>query len=493
MHRDLLTIYSSIGLFTRPFGRTRMLARLLLLSWGLCLVIATSSPATTTVSAGSEIGGSGDSEAESYWGSLPAPTDSTTARLTRPAKPLWEQTLLLPYHILGFPLDLIVTGTKATVVYLDESHILTRAQKLANYPLGPFWVGPRVEYDAHTGWAAGITASSVRFLGPGNLFKLRWRTTTEETRHASLGIHFRPMQPTSFVLGAGHRLRPNARYFGSGPATSEDSESFYTQETGWAGMSVRRRLHRSVDVEGLALFSSVGAREPGETEDVSIPERFGLEPLGYDGRSEGVTVSVALIRDSTTETGRPETGSIQKIKASYFEELGDGNLSFWTFRGSFEGFFPLWNSKQAIALRSYMTWIKTAEWDEMHFQRHLTNDDPDLFRGFRQFRWRGRGITALSVEYRWPLWALTHADGIGADTYLFSDLGQVFNDFDQISSEHMTVSYGFGVRLSGPSGFLGRLELAWSEEDFVVRVSADQIFQFNKGGLVHGRDQVALR
>ena len=130
---------------------------------------------------------------------------------------------------------------------------------------------------------------------------------------------------------------------------------------------------------------------------------------------------------------------------------------------------------------------------DIPFQRLMTNDDPDLFRGYRDFRWRGRGMAVLTAEYRWPLWALTHADRLGADLYLLADLGQVFDDFSEISTDAMTLSYGAGIRVLNLRGFVLRFEYARSGEEVVLRLRSDQVFQFAKGGLFHGRDPVPAR
>ncbi len=434
-----------------------------------------------------------DGSGSSYWGEIPSTGDSVTVMIRPRSKAVWEHVLLAPYRIVGVPFNILTTGVKVSVIYMDEHRWLGRALQLANIQIGSYRIGPRFQFDGLSGLGGGFTLSNDQFTAPGSRLKLRWRSTTTGTHWGSLGIHIREGEATGYVVGVGYKLRPNARYFGTGPGALEANESFYTQEAGWAGLSVRRGTALGFEAEALALYSAIGARAPGDADNASIPDRFASAPLGYGERSKGITLSLGLTRDTTRETGRPLEGGIQRFKASYFEEVQDGNASFWTFRGDLEQFLPLWNSKQGLAFREYVTWIKTAEWDELPFQRHLTNDDPDVFRGFRNFRWRGRGITGVSVEYRWPLWALTDADGIGADTYLFSDVGQVFNDADELSTGHLTSSYGFGVRLASRGGFHGRLEIGWSDEEMVVRASADQIFQFAKYGLIHGRDQVALR
>ena len=77
--------------------------------------------------------------------------------------------------------------------------------------------------------------------------------------------------------------------------------------------------------------------------------------------------------------------------------------------------------------------------------------------------------------------------------YLLADVGQVFHEFDEIASRTIQTSYGVGVRAIGRNDFAGRAEFAWSREEFVFRLSSDQIFQYAGGGLFTGRDQSALR
>jgi outer membrane protein assembly factor BamA len=98
-----------------------------------------------------------------------------------------------------------------------------------------------------------------------------------------------------------------------------------------------------------------------------------------------------------------------------------------------------------------------------------------------------------TLEYRWPLWVARNPGSMGLDSYLFTDLGQVFGNAEEISLDHLTESYGFGIRVVREDRFMARLEFAWSDEEFVLRFRADQIFQFSKGGLSHGRNPVPQR
>lgn len=429
----------------------------------------------------------------SYWGQIPAPSDSVTHQFQQRGAPLWEKTLLVPYTVVGLPFSLLKTGLKGTVIFLDENKIIYRVSSLLGQRRGPFGLLLNFKAGGLSGFGGGVSAVHEAFFSPDNKFKLRWESTTRGSHRLNLGLRINDLRSAGWELGGGYHVRPNARFFGVGPGAQESMESFYTQETGWAGLSRRTPLPADLMAEEMVVYSSVGARGPADDDEYdSIDSVFAsAKPFGLRDRSDGVTVSLTLTHDTTSEDGRPERQGSQELKASYFK--GSDDVSFWTFRAEAEQFIHLVFSKQVLALRGHVTWIEDGGAGEVPFQRLLTNDDPDLLRGYRDFRWRDRGLTALSVEYRWPIWANKTADGIGLDAYLLTDIGQVFGEFEEISFSNLADSYGFGIRLIGNSGFKGRLEVAWSDEDTVIRLRADQVFQFAKGGLFHGRDQVALR
>lgn len=443
----------------------------------------------------------------SLWGEIPAPADSVAAAFVQPRRPLWETALLVPYDIVILPLWFLKVVAKGSIIFLDESGMAYRIGQLLGPQKGPFGIALRLRAGGLSGFGVGLTATHNSFFRRSSQFKLRWHSTSKGSHKVSMGIHFSREKRTQLILGAGYRLRLNARYYGLGPETLEDQESIYTQEVSWAGLSLRRIILPEVVADAMVLYSAVGARGPGDKGDTSIDERFGGKPFGYCERSDGVTLALSFMHDTTTDDGRPQEGNIQRFKVSRFLEVSDitqelesGDqriaatlIAFWTFRVEMEQFVPLWFTNRALAVRGHATWIQPDEEDYLPFQRLLTNDDPDLLRGYRDFRWRDRGITALSIEYRWPIWCNKTSDGLGVDAYLLSDFGQVFAAWDEISMDNLTVSYGCGLRLIESGGFRSRLEVAWSKEETVFRLQSEQIFQFAKGGLLHGRDQVALR
>ncbi|RKX39755.1 MAG: hypothetical protein DRP64_13850 [Verrucomicrobia bacterium] len=200
------------------------------------------------------------------------------------------------------------------------------------------------------------------------------------------------------------------------------------------------------------------------------------------------------MHDTTNGDGRPETGGFHRLEAEYFTASDNTEAAHWTYRVDLQQYIPLWHTRRALALRGVLVVQDNENEDPIHFQRLLTNDDPDLLRGYPDFRFRDEGLAVLTAEYRWPLWAWREAESTGLDAYLFTDVGQVFDEYADIRGSSLTESYGGGIRLLNSSGnFSARLEIAWSEEGTQLRIRGDQVFEYLKGGLFHGRDQVPSR
>jgi len=434
---------------------------------------------------------------ESYWGYIPPPADSISAPFRNTPRPLWEYPLLVPYRVAEFPLR--ATWNVAGVTYgaLERHHVIQTVSRLLGPRDLPYGFTMQFRAGNLTGVGGGVGFFHNSFLGENNRFKARALYTSTGTRRAVAGVLIGEGRPFYFDSGVGYTLRQNARYFGLGPTSDNENESFYSQESGWAGLTFGRRLSPHLVLELTGAYSEVGTRAPHRDRTPALPERFeGDLPFGYGDRSKGVLFNLTVSHDNTSETGRPERGGVRRFELSHFlesgAEEGRDSPSYWGYRANLEQFLPLWFTERALALRGFLSYLD-AESDEIPFQRLYTNDEPDQLRGYTDFRWRDRGIAAATIEYRWPAWSLRALGGLGIDAYLLTDLGQVFHDFDQISSRNATVSYGGGLRLASPAGFRGRIEIARSEEETVFRISSDQLFQYDKADLYNGRDSAVLR
>ena len=471
--------------------------------WRLCggilaAVLATTSLPATSASA-QEGSAAPEGSGQSAWGPVAPPDSANTAMLPAQPRPTWEKAVNLPYVILFFPLKLVFHGIEGTAAAVERD---PGVRKFVSYfPLraGPSLISGGLSYSTAEGFGLGVS------LDVPDQFNLRLSGQTAGDRRVTTGLRRRHGTQSWFDFGAGYRNSHNARYYGVGFDAPQDAESFYRRELSWGGVTWYRNVGNGDFKWALtALYSGVAAIGSGRTDDPHLSEEFADDlPPGYRAHTEGITAGLELFHENTVMIGppghevrerdRPESGGLRRASVSWFEGKGNSKAAFWTWRVEAQQFIPLWYSKRALAVRGYMSRIEDEGDDPVPFQRLLTNDDPDLFRGYVDDRFHDVGITSVSAEYRWPIWAVGNVDGRGADAYVFADWGQVFSDFDQITNDHLTKSYGGGIRIGGHGRFSGRMEVGHSEEGTQFRLRADQLFQYERGGLFNGRGPVPDR
>ncbi len=274
------------------------------------------------------------------------------------------------------------------------------------------------------------------------------------------------------------------------------------------GLSYERRVGCGFAWRVGALYSGVSAISNSKLEKPGLSEEFATElaageeagrPFeGYRDLSRGAGVSLEFSHDDSHRNGhpwvgRPRRGGLRRAKVAWFQAKSTSRAEFLTYRAEWQQFLPLWSSSRTLALRAYGSWIDDLGDDPVPFQRMLTNDDPDLFRGFQDERFRDLGIGALTAEYRWPIWARASAEALGADAYLFADWGQVFETPTDAALTDLRESWGGGIRIAAGPAFLGRVEWGQSDEGWILRFRADQVFQFAKGGFFAGSHPVPDR
>jgi hypothetical protein len=429
-----------------------------------------------------------DGWGSSYWGHIPAPQDSVTAAFSNLPMPLWEGVLVWPFRVITFPIKAVGLGIGAGVTYMDHSRWLYRIGQLLAGPEVPIGVYPTVSASSLSGLGLGLTLFH-NTLPLDTRMRFSVKASTRGSRRYTLG--FMQDRASAWEIGAGHRYKPNARFFGIGPHTREEDETFYTLEQNWVGLAYNHEVSGNLAIEPGALFSAVGAREADDDFDPSLETRF-PGTAGFGETIEGITLSLHLIHDTTPLDGRPQGGGLGRLKVARFLGFGEEETDYTSYRAELQRYFPLWFTKRALALRGFASWLDSRG-NVIPFQYLLTNDEPDLFRGYRDFRWRDRGMVAGSLEYRWPIWAPVDMDGFGVDAFLFSDIGQVFGGGGEIALRNLTFSYGGGLRMVGSKSLTGLLEFGWSKEDFQLRLTGHQVFDPSRGRLLRGRPPIPTR
>lgn len=441
----------------------------------------------------------------SYWGEIPERSAENTTRETDQDRPGWELVADAPLYIGLLPLRWTVIGLENAAEFVTENSTVQRLRNVFPIRIGPAHLSGGISLGSQDGFGGNLALDFPEFFSSRNAMKIRGSAESKGAGKAVLGLKLYDGPGGMTQLGGGYRSDVKAFFYGFGPDSREDRESLYREEMGWFGLSHRRPVGTdNLWWEASALFSGVSATGTSESDDTYLADEFADSlPPGYRDRSDGASLAFELRHDNTTRMGppvspwrervRPERGGIRRAKISWFRETTDRDIAFLMWRAEIQQFIPLWFSRRGLALRGFISRIEDEGSDPIPFQRRLTNDDPDLFRGYSDYRFRDLGIGAVSAEYRWPVWALNRDNGIGIDAYAFIDRGQVFNEFEDITNNRLTTSYGGGFRAGGFGMFMGRIEVGKSDEELIFRFRADQIFQYAKSGLFNGRNPVPER
>lgn len=507
-----------------PFGPPRHVSLMVGPLWaaalGLGWSVAASPPATAQTSPEIPEEAPESSPTESYWGPIGPPTEQTMVVQEAQGQPAWETAINLPYNLAFLPLKGAGYAVEHSVEFATENDVVQRVLHFFPYELGPTVIGAGVSIGSQDGYGGSLSMDVPNFLGEENPMKIRLSGMTEGNRKATLGVRYFRNPKSAVEVGAGYRAELESRFYGLSPESQKEDESQYRREVSWAGFSWRRELGGRLSIQSSALYSGAAATAAPENDDRPLTTVHSGLPFGYRDLSVGYTLGLELAHDNVElfgppgaawiNRGRPEHGGLRRVSVSWFEGRSNTAAAFLAWRAEAQQFLPLWHTKRALALRGLVTRLEDRGGDPLPatslnaalpdgarhaipFQRLLTNDDPDLFRGYEDGRFHGRGLVAVTAEYRWPVWSANSLDGTGVDAYGFADLGQIFNEFSDIDSDHLTTSWGGGLRLAAYGTFQGRIEIGVSEESTQFRMRADQTFQFDGLGFFEGRNPVPGR
>jgi len=434
---------------------------------------------------------------QTYWGPVPARADSVTVPIDQPPRPWWETGLLVPYHIAGVPFRILDTAVQETVEGLDDLGFFDLPP--APYPglhLPPdLYLMPNIKLEGGEGFSFGGDLTAPDIAGPGSLGFLKGSRSTRGGTSLGGGVLAFPLPGWELQTGGGLETCPVARYYGQGSWTTADDLSYYRRRSTWGGIELDHRAGGSVSYEFHLVFSRVEADPTRFYTDraLTVVHRDPL-PAGFGSESNGWTVRLGVNRDTTDQTGRPQHGLFQTAAVGFFTATDGSDLQHLTYHLDTETFIPLWHTQRTLAVRWFYNRIHNVSSGAVPFTRLVTFQRPDELRGYRSRRFYGLGAMGIMAEYRWPLWVARGRDDTGVDAYAFSDAGQVFDRTADIALRNVKITGGIGLRLvNGKRNLAARMELGWSDEEPVWRLKFSQNFQYDKRGLVYGKDPTETR
>lgn len=250
---------------------------------------------------------------------------------------------------------------------------------------------------------------------------------------------------------------PDVRYFGVGNSSSrEDLTRFgYTPKSGGAvlDISAGKYLSLGVGADYLAIERSGGRTTP------SIEERFTpLDTPGLDISDFTYINSTAHVTfDWRRPPGYSGSGGLYRVQFEDWRERDIDLYSFQSLEAEVRQLFPILRANWVISLRGLATVTDIDDTSVVPFFLLPSLGGGSTLRGYPDFRFRDRNRLFMSAELRW-----TPARFM--DMAVFYDTGKVTARREDFDFDDLKESYGIGMRIVGPEGYMFRLEVARSRE-----------------------------
>lgn len=379
-------------------------------------------------------------------------------------------------HLLSVPAKvwrLAWTPLGATVRWMEHSRI--PAKMFSLFYLNDertAAVFPLISLGGSLGTAAGLTFSHNNLFGRRKKLSASFLYNTSSNNTAQvayqdssllgsrfyldfLGLYLKDSDENLFISPLVDPTNLNDSSIGANNSTEDDDVDYATEQ----GSLVTRFGYALTKEIGLGLQSSftradVGAAE-GEPDDRIPPNLLGL------GETSLFSIGGTLMLNFTRGVPRRVAGSSLRLSYSYNRELAGDRFEYNRFTIEAAQFLPIpfLPLNRRLAIRGLFEKMDRIGEKQIPFYELSRLGDASNLRGFDQNRFRGRGLLLFNFEYRYPVWDTW-------DAVIFLDEGQVYDDLNDIAVDQFHTAVGTGLRFMSSSGFLMRIEIARSSEEY---------------------------
>ncbi len=414
---------------------------------------------------------------------LPVAAEEGELRNATPDSSKFPNPNTIPYrskksplaHMFSLPAKiwrLVWTPLGATVIWAEQNEI---PQKVADFlfpkdrdPL--IKIIPRIRVGGSTGFAAGALA----YIGESNGRKISARFLFSSLKNHSVDVGYQ--NPSLF--GSSFYFDLTGNYF------KDSRENFYVrplEETGGGldsssssdqSLTEYKSSYATDEFGALANFGYMLSKKIGfgvvssfrrVNIDFGDDEGAKLIPVNTPGFGSAKLFSLGGSVTFNNKSGWPRvlSGPFLRLSYTYNMEVRGNRFEYNRFTVEMNQHFslPIFAKNRRLAVRGLFEknariGAKQIPIYELGFLGHA-----DDLRGFGQNRFHGRGRLLFNFEYHYPVWDLW-------DAVIFVDQGQVYDDFSEITLSNFHTAIGTGLRFLSGRGFLMRVEVARSSEQW---------------------------
>lgn len=393
---------------------------------------------------------------------------------------LGRQLLKTPAAIL----HTAILPLKWTVIWVNEKRVFKKLSDFFLNEEGTAGFYPSFSVGGRTDFAGGITYFNRNLFNSSHSLDLTTFYTNPENYKLSFNYKIPPAGNSLYQFDMRGNVRTNddQDIFIGGNSGSENLEIDYEiaqySIQADAGYLARSSLLTTVTggishtvIGNFSPFTETG--EPTENFINTDSYGFGSTTLANAGVSATLDLRKAdsknknanLVSTVTSSYNFKQTkirvysGALLDAGLSYYRSTNTDDYEFLYYFGDWQQFFPLPGlpNNRRLAFRARLEKRYPLGNAAVPFFEQSVLGNPDNLRGYEQDRFRSLGSLLLTLEYRYPIWDTW-------DAVIFTDQGQVFNQFNEVTFNRFHGSYGTGLRFMTATDFLFRVEIAFSKE-----------------------------
>jgi hypothetical protein len=237
------------------------------------------------------------------------------------------------------------------------------------------------------------------------------------------------------------------RFWGIGPATSEESETDFGLDISDAAVDGELGvLPGAIELTAGVAFEDDRAGRGSNDQVLDLQDAVTGDTLfGLRERVNYLRFKLGAELDLThTVAGLQRRGLFLQGTSWFFRGVDGTDSDFHRLRGGVAGYLPL-NLRQSLAVRLLAETNRRDGGHGIPFFRLASVGAEDGSRAFPAGRFRGRDMAALMMEWRYEVWRELHGRG-RAEGFVFFDDGGAEHTLSDLDWVDLHESYGFGLR-----------------------------------------------
>jgi hypothetical protein len=262
---------------------------------------------------------------------------------------------------------------------------------------------------------------------------------------------------------------PELCFFGLGNDSGKsEEESFFAQETVQVISDLSLKPSHYFELTG-----NVGWLQAEATAGEGSASPAIFDPVELPGFGTGKTEHVIYGGKSTFHLwdrwGWPPVGVRLTFEGWRYDDWDQNLYDTVKLVGQLEAHLPIGYRNRRLAFRFRTAHMQADNGKQVPFYLMETIGGARTVRGYAEYRFRDRRNLLMTAEYRWEVWPYL-------DFAFFGDGGKVFSDFEDFDLSDLHYGYGWGVRIRAPGPLLLNVDLARSNEGFVLHIGGGPRF-----------------